>query len=689
MVAYTPRGGEFLVNLQTDGHQIESDIAVLDDGSFVIVWSDQEGVVGDTDGASIRAQRYAATGAPIGNEYQLNAQTIGNQVRPAVAAINGGGFVVTWTDASGVSDGSFSGIVAQMFDAAGSYVGNQFLVNTQTFSTQSSPAIARLTNGGFVITWSDTVGSSIKAQVYAAGGATVGGELTVNTQATGTQDHARVAGLSNGRFVIVWDDDSGTLGDGSGIGLKAQMYDAGGTTIGGEFLVNTTLAGDQTSPDIAALPGGGFVVSWTDSEAGGSIRAKLFDGAGARVGDEFMVNIPTGAQFGQSGSSVSALANGGFVIAWSVGVSVLDTDSRAQAFDATGAKVGAEFPVNTPTANFQTVSASAGLQNGGFAIVWTDGSTTLGDPSGLNVKAQLYQDSLPSNDFNGDFKSDILWREAGGQFAEWQMNGAQVVSNTGVAVPGNDWRFQDTGDFGGDGKSDVLLRHTSGQVVLWQMSGDHIDSNTAIQTVSNDYHIQGVADFDGDGKSDVLFRHDSGQVVLWQMNGDTIIKNTAVATPSRSYHIEGVGDFNGDGKNDVLIRHDSGQVILWQMNGDKVTLNTPVGEVSQQYHVQGIGDFNGDSKSDILWRHDSGQVVLWQMDGDKVTSNTAIAVVSNDYKIQDVRDYDDDGMSDVLFRHDSGQVVLWQMNGDQVVSNTAIQTVPNNWVIQAHHFDLL
>ena len=47
---------------------------------------------------------------------------------------------------------------------------------------------------------------------------------------------------------------------------------------------------------------------------------------------------------------------------------------KAQVFDATGAKVGSEFLVNTTTAGFQDAPAIAGLDGGGFVIAWVDGS---------------------------------------------------------------------------------------------------------------------------------------------------------------------------------------------------------------------------------------------------------------------------------------------------------------------------
>jgi hypothetical protein len=48
-----------------------------------------------------------------------------------------------------------------------------------------------------------------------------GNELRVNSQTGGDQFASDVAALSNGGFVVVWDDRSGTLGDASGDSIKA------------------------------------------------------------------------------------------------------------------------------------------------------------------------------------------------------------------------------------------------------------------------------------------------------------------------------------------------------------------------------------------------------------------------------------------------------------------------------------
>ncbi len=110
----------------------------------------------------------------------------------------------------------------------------------------------------------------------------VGEEILVNTSALFDQNFTTITGLSNGGFVVSWQDQSGTLGDSNGSSIKAQVYDSAGTKVGGEFLVNTQTASNQNWPTIAGLSNGSFVVSWNDysgtlgDASGSSIKAQIF-----------------------------------------------------------------------------------------------------------------------------------------------------------------------------------------------------------------------------------------------------------------------------------------------------------------------------------------------------------------------------------------------------------------------------
>src|SRR6056297_588522 len=275
-------GNEFLVNSNQTGDQRDVSVTGTDDGGFVIVW---EGVNQDDPGSfdtGIFGQRYDAGGLPAGEEFQVNAvNTSSTQFEPEVASIPGGGFAVTYQDDLG--DGSSDGIRVRFYDAAGVPTGSDVQVNTEVSGNQYDPAIGTiqasadpngLTNGGVVVVWTSPTsgtagdGSSdgVFAQIYDNTGAAVGTEFLVNTQTTGGQRDASVAGLAGGRFVVVWEDDNGT--DGSGSGVFGQVFEGDGTAVGGEFQINVETSSSQFDPEVIGTDDGGFVVTWSSSTSG-------------------------------------------------------------------------------------------------------------------------------------------------------------------------------------------------------------------------------------------------------------------------------------------------------------------------------------------------------------------------------------------------------------------------------------
>jgi FG-GAP-like repeat len=76
-----------------------------------------------------------------------------------------------------------------------------------------------------------------------------------------------------------------------------------------------------------------------------------------------------------------------------------------------------------------------------------------------------------TGDFNGDSKSDILWHNTNGDTSIWLMtsNGTQVqvLSTTDLGFVPMSWDVALTGDFNGNGKSDILWRNTNGDISIW------------------------------------------------------------------------------------------------------------------------------------------------------------------------------------------------------------------------------
>jgi hypothetical protein len=361
-------------------------------GNFVVVWG-SETQDGGTSG--VFGQRYDVAGVPQGAEFRTNSYTTTAQDTPAVAMHTGGSFVVVWRSLG--QDGSANGVFGQRYDAAGVPQGAEFRVNTYTTDGQFSGAVAMDAGGNFVVVWQSLFqdGSSfgIFAQRYDAAGVPQGAEFRVNTYTTGSQYGPAVAMDAGGNFIVVWESFTQ---DGSAAGIFGQRYDAAGSPRGSEFRVNTYTTNYQRAPTVAIDPGGNFVVVWSSyTQDGGDsgIFGQRYDATGARQGAEFRVNTYT--TLDQYRPVVAADPHGNFVVVWQS-----ETQDGSgyygifgQRFDAAGLPRGSEFRVNTYTTSRQYAPAVAGDRHGNFVVVW---QSYTQDGSGYGVFGQRYGGLLPA-----------------------------------------------------------------------------------------------------------------------------------------------------------------------------------------------------------------------------------------------------------------------------------------------------
>jgi len=172
--------------------------------------------------------------------------------------------VVVWTDSSS-TDGNGYGVFGQRFDATGNALGSAFRANSYTSNNQYEPDVAALGDGGWIVTWrsdyQDLSGAGVYAQRYAADGSTVGAEFRVNTTTSSQQYEPAVTGLANGGWVITWTDQYGAAPNTYDVFL--QQYDAAGRQVDGQTLVNSYTPYVQQQPAITAMADGGFVVAWS------------------------------------------------------------------------------------------------------------------------------------------------------------------------------------------------------------------------------------------------------------------------------------------------------------------------------------------------------------------------------------------------------------------------------------------
>jgi hypothetical protein len=331
----------------------------------------------------------------VGPELQVNTYTPGFQGTPAVAADAAGGFVVVWNSQG--QDGSGRGVFARWHDASGTPLGgSETRVNAHTSSDQDLPKVASTPDGRVVVVWysygQDGSGSGIFARQYASATAPPGPEFQVNTYTSSSQRWPAVAADASGNFVVVW---FGDLQDGHQEGIVGRRYDALGQPRGGEFLVNTYTTNQQQLPRVASDAAGNFIVLWNSSQQdgdGGGVFAQRYDATGARVGGEFQVNTHTTGY--QASADVAFDAQGNFVVVWRDLGNPFQV--RGQRYDSAGVKRGAEFRVDISTTGAHSPAVAVDPE-GAFVVTWTGD-----DGSGSGILGRRYDSR--GNPEGGEFR---------------------------------------------------------------------------------------------------------------------------------------------------------------------------------------------------------------------------------------------------------------------------------------------
>ena len=380
-------GTEFGINTYENLAQQNPKISKLADGGFVVVWEswNQQG----NSNLGIYAQRYNANGDKNGAEFKVSDDGQ-RQERPNVTGLSGGGFVVSW------DDGNYPDPLFSVYNSSGDLV-----VDSQNVPVGASSSadvrginVIALSDNNFAISWntkeSGTLNSYTFAQLYNSAGVALSDIFKVNTS-TGTiisNTSSRLVDLKSGGFLAVWEAGGPTY-------LKyAQTFDATGNKVSDETQLPGSGLGNGML--ISELSNGQYVSVYYKSINGdgygtGPIYATLMDSSLNAIGSEFQINDFSGVL--QSLGHITPLDDGGFVVAWS------EAGGKGQRFDASGAKIGAEFSIGS--------SGAATLSNGNFVSikVATDSSET-GVFGQLHSTADLV--TTPAKDAETIFHVDFL-----------------------------------------------------------------------------------------------------------------------------------------------------------------------------------------------------------------------------------------------------------------------------------------
>jgi len=152
-----------------------------------------------------------------------------------------------------------------------------------------------------------------------------------------------------------------------------------------------------------------------------------------------------------------------------------------------------------------------------------------------------------TGDFNGDGISDYMWRNDNGAVTDWlgtATGGFTDNSNNFFINPGTSWHVVGNGDFNGDGRSDILFRNDNGTVTEWlgQANGGFFDNGATFSANPGaTWHVVEIGDFNGDAVDDILWRNNNGTVTSWlgHSNGGMTDNATNLnVNPGTSWHVQ-------------------------------------------------------------------------------------------------------------------------------------------------------
>ncbi len=598
-------------DVTADGNgQYSAKVIALAGGGFVVAWEDDTNThsfgLGPND---IAGQRFDAFGGAIGGEFNVSlAYQDLNQQAVALAATADGGFLAAYQseDAAGINDGE--NIDVSIFDPGGSYtrhedfrqgvtpavndtapsiaafaggyiltyetdasghldIGYHIVTSPFSFPTPPPPIVSvgaipgdqidpqiaiitdHATNPVFAIVFQDGASGAIRSYV-----ADAGGEITTVTLSTGTGNSTpALAALEAGGYVAVWCDSEG---DGSGSGIRFRIGTSDGGVVGsGPSTVNTTVAGTQDEPTVAALADGGFAVAWRDGAAN-AIRVQVFSSTGAKIGTEVPISEPGAAV---SGPELALLGDGRLVLTYTVTVGD-NEDVHATILDArTGAVTG------TAGDDLLTAPISGGSVHGlagNDEIHGTIGNDLLDGGAGNDVM------------HGGDGDDVFIVAAAGDDAIELANEGADTVrSYVGWTLGANLERLE-------------LLGSAS------EGNGNGLDNSIVGNAANNTLRGFGGDDLlDGGAGNDSMHGGAGDDIYVVAAAGDTVTENASEGTDTvRSYvdrtldanferlELQGAANLNGGGNavNNTLVG-----------NAGNNLLN---GGAGNDYMVGGAGD---------------------------------------------------------------------------------------------------
>ncbi|MDG3007422.1 Calx-beta domain-containing protein [Paludisphaera mucosa] len=396
LLSYAPTVAAYQVNQVAEGGQYGAQTTTGPDGVTTIVWTDF-GL--DGDGNGVYARRIDATGRPLGSQFRVNANTVGNQGAATVGSDAQGNVLVLWQDDQGGTS-----FFVQRFDPQGRKLGeNTLLPGTAGIINYFSLRV--LPDGGFIVLGNDVGawGTAAYRRYTAAGELAASSTLPLDRPGWSFQTFSGElpSAMAGNNLVVTWLEirtqsipDVGTRYDGR---VWARRIDANGQAVGPDVLVVSKEAetdyqvAQNLKPAVTGLADGGFLAAWYAYSPGGSaFVGRRFD-ASATPQDRLITFSPTSsASYGHGDTVTLKQLSDGNILAAAVQETAFEADtSDFRVFNPEGDPLTPRISMPSVTAYYLGNVRIAPTGGSSFVIAWGDQANP---PYNGEIYAQAFAD---------------------------------------------------------------------------------------------------------------------------------------------------------------------------------------------------------------------------------------------------------------------------------------------------------
>jgi hypothetical protein len=254
-------------------------------------------------------------------------------------------------------------VFIRRIDASGNPLGPETLAGRGT-----APGVAAFPDGSVVVTWlapppaTFSLTAPVVGQRFDRSLLPVGAAMSLGA----TGKHAQPVALANGNFALVTFGNFSRVAGPSGF---VRTYTREGAEVGTPVELHDDPCGIQAPPAVSALATGGFAVAWPYAcVSAPQVRMRVYD-ANGNLGAS--TRLAVGSQGETVRVALAPLTNGNLVLQWTVGSAAAPREVRALVVAPTALPQTTASSTLVPVQPGRTPTGVQALANGGFVITWS------------------------------------------------------------------------------------------------------------------------------------------------------------------------------------------------------------------------------------------------------------------------------------------------------------------------------